>query len=1012
MKQTDCSKRPRVAWLALLFWGAGLSLALAQTTVKGRVVAANDKQPLPGVNILVKGSITGTITDVNGAYTIKVPGPEAVLRFSYVGYEAAEAVVGTQTEVNVELQLDAKALNEVVVVGYGTQRKLETTGAIASVKADQILQTPVVNVAQGLQARVAGVQITQNSAAPGGNISVRIRGTNSINGTSEPLYVIDGIQINNGGGVNDVSPLSTINPNDIESVEVLKDASATAIYGARAANGVVLVTTKRGKAGVSNVSFETYYGVQSITKKINMLNASQFASLENEIFRNPQLYPDPASLGEGTNWQDLVYRPAPIQNYQLTFTGGSEKTQISVAANYFNQEGIVINSGLDRYSLRINLDHRVSKLLKLSTSILTSVTNNRRIQTGSSSIDGPAVTSSIIGATLAAPPLLAPYRDDGTIWPFGDQLNGRYREAANPLGFAEILDRSANRRTLGNLSLDFDLAKGLTYRASFNADLQSTLNDFYSPRSIVNAADLVAGGGVASKGNSNLVDLLHESIFTYSLRLAEVHSLKFTGVFATQVSNFNNNFINARNFPNDATRNEAVQLAVDRTVTSNRNQQRLDSYMGRVNYSFKDKYFLDLTARVDGSSKFGVNNKYGFFPAVAASWRVIEEDFLKNSRVFSDFKLRGSYGATGNANALGPYGSLALVASGGDYPFNHVMASGIAPGGIPNPDLRWERSLQANLGLDISFLNDKFGLVVDVYDKVTKDMLFVKPVPYSSGYSTITGNFAELDNRGIELALNANVLDKALKWDVSANFTINRNKLRRLDGTAEEFRVNNFGVLKVGEPLGIFRTYVFDGIYQNGETILPGADSRVGGTKVRDLNGDSQITVADQAITGDANPRYIFGFTSTWKYQNFDLSVFVTGTQGNQIYNLIRYTFENPLGQRNLYAELANRWSPTNPTNDYIAGFQSGRLPISDRFMEDGSFVRVRNVTLGYNLPRLKWLKNGRVYLSANNLFTFTQYRGYDPEVNTFGGSNTLIGVDNLVYPNSRSFIGGVQLTF
>ncbi len=997
--------------LLLLFW-VSLPVVYAQITVKGRVTGANDNAPLPGVNVIIKSSNTGTSTDANGNYSLKVTDGSAVLLFSYVGYVSQEIAVGNQNTINIALVLDEKALGEIVVVGYGTQRKIETTGAISSVKADAILQTPVVNVAQGLQARVAGVQITQNSAAPGGNISVRIRGTNSINGTSEPLYVIDGIQISNGGGVNDVSPLSTINPNDIESVEVLKDASATAIYGARAANGVVLVTTKRGKAGVSNVSYESYYGVQSITKKIKMMNAAEFGALENEVYRNPQLFPNPSSLGEGTNWQDLVYRNAAIQNHQLTFTGGSEKTQLSVAANYFKQDGIVVNSGLDRYSLRLNLDHRVSKLLKLSTSILTSYTINNRIQTGSNSIDGPATTTSIIGATLAAPPLLTPYRQDGSILPFGEQLNGRYREAANPMGFAQILDKQITRRTLGNLNLDFDIMKGLTYRAAFNADLQTGLNDFYSPRSIVNAADLAGGGGVASKGNTNFIDLLHESILTYSTSFAQVHNLKFTGVFATQTNNFNGNNINARNFPNDATQNEAVQLAVDRTVSSSRSKQRLDSYMGRVNYSYKDKYFLDLTARIDGSSKFGENNKYGFFPAVAASWRVIEESFMKNSTFFSDFKIRASYGATGNAGAINPYGSLALVSSTGDYQFNHLYTTGIAPTGIPNPDLRWEKSVQGNIGLDVSILNDRISLVIDVYNKITQDMLFVKPLPFSSGYSTITGNYAELQNRGIELAVNANLINKAVKWDISANMTINRNKLNRLDGTTDEFRVNNFGILKVGEPLGIFKTYVFDGLYQTGDAVLPGADSRVGGTKVKDLNGDGVISIADQTITGDANPKYIFGFTSTVKYKGFDLSIFITGTQGNKIYNLIRYTFENPLGQRNLYQDMVNRWSPTNPSNEYIAGFQGGRLPISDRFMEDASFVRVRNVTLGYNIPKNKVLKNARIYLSANNLFTFTKYKGYDPEVNTFGGSNTLIGVDNLVYPNSKSFIAGVQVTF
>lgn len=1002
----------RILYLLTFLLNTALSV-VAQTpnrTVSGRVTG-QDGAGLPGVNVVIKGTQKGTTTSADGQYSLSDVPADATLTFSSIGFTAQDINVGTRTALDVSLGSDERSLSEVVVVGYGTQRKVETTGSIASVKAAELLQTPIANVAQGLQSRVAGVQITQNSSAPGGNISVRIRGTNSINGTSEPLYVIDGIQVSNGGGVNDVSPLSQINPTDIESVEVLKDASATAIYGSRAANGVVLITTKRGRAGVSRITYDGYYGVQNVSKTIPMLNATEFARLENEVYKTT-VYPDPAQLGEGTNWQNLIFRQAPIQNHQLTIAGGSEKTQLSLSANYFGQDGIIINSSFKRYSLRVNLDHQVNMWLRTGTSLLYTYLISDRIPTGSNSIDGPAVTTSIVGAALAAPPTLVPYREDGSVLPFGDQFNSRYREVVNPIGLAQIMDKNTTSRLLGNLYFDFALAKGLTYRAAFNVIQSSNLYDYYSPRSIVNSGDLTAGAGSAAKGNTYGLNLLHESILTYATRFADAHSLKFTGLFASQTQQGNNNFISARNFPNDATLNEAVQLAVERNVSGGRSSERLDSYMGRINYGFRDKYFVDLTARVDGASKFGANNKYGFFPAISAGWRLIEEPFLKGQNVLSDLKLRASYGVTGNSGAIGPYNSLALVGSGANYIFNGALNTGIAPAGIPNPDLQWERSTQTNIGLDVSLLNNRFGLVVDVYNKRTDNLLFVRQLPQSSGYATITGNFAQLENRGIELAANARILDGKLKWNVQGNLTVNRNKLLALDGTRQEFATTNFSVLQVGQPLGIFKTYVFDGIYQTGETILPGSDGRVGGHKVRDVNGDGSISLADQVITGNPNPKFIYGFSTDLRWQHFDLSAFFSGVQGNQIYNLIRYTFENPLGQRNLYAQLANRWSPTNPSNEYVSGFQGGRLPLSNRFIEEGSYLRCKNISLGYTLPTIKGVASARLYVSANNLFTITTYSGFDPEVNTYGGSNTVLGVDNLVYPLAKSYLAGLQVSF
>ena len=1014
-------------WIQYGLFALGLLLSLSSAaqnpTVSGRITGP-DGAALPGVSVVLKETQSGvatpgvatrgTTTDANGRYSLPNVPPNATLTFSFIGYVSQDVGVNRRSVIDLALNTDERSLSEVIVVGYGTQRKAETTGSIASIKSDELVQTPVVNVAQGIQARVAGVQVVQNSGAPGGNVSVRIRGTNSINGTSEPLYVVDGIQISNGGGITDVSPLSTINPNDIESVEVLKDASATAIYGARGANGVVLITTKRGRSGATRVSVESYYGVQQVRKTIPVLNAAQFGQLENEVFKNNN-YPDPASLGAGVDWQSLIFRQAPIQNHQLSINGGSEKTQLAVSLNYFNQQGIVISSGFERYSLRLNLDHRISDRFKIGTSILGSYSINRGVPYGTQNLgDAAVVTSSIIGAALGAPPTLQPYREDGSIFPFGDQLNGRYRETTNPLGLAAITNQTTLRRTLANFYGEFSLAKGLTYRASFNADLQTGLSDYYSPRAILAQGDQNDNAGSGNKTNSNGTVLLHESILTYATTFAERHSLKFTGVLASQGFLNNSNTINATGFPNDATGNEAVQLALARTVSSGRSKERLDSYLGRINYGFRDKYFLDLTARVDGSSKFGANNKYGFFPAVSAGWRIIEESFLKSVGWLSDLKLRGSYGVTGNAGGISPYQSLAIVGStGSDYQFNHTYLTGINPTGIANPDLRWERSTQADVGLDIGLLNNRISVVMDVYDKKTRDLLYVKTLPLSSGYGSIVGNFASLQNRGLELAVNTRILPGAFKWDVAANVTFNRNQVLDLDGgTTQERFVTTYSILSVGQPLGLFKTYVFDGINQTGETILPGYDGRLGGHKVKDLNGDGKIDANDLTVTGNPNPTFIYGFSTNLSFRRFDLGGFFNGTQGNSIFNQARFALETPLGQRNLLAGVATRWSPTNPSQEFASAAQGSRLPVSSRFVEDGSYLRCRNITLGYTLPAIKGLQRVRVYASGNNLFVLTKYTGYDPEVNTYAGSNTVIGVDNLVYPPARSWLGGLQVTF
>jgi TonB-linked SusC/RagA family outer membrane protein len=928
----------KVCLCMILTFGQLNAHAQSSTAVKGRVTTERGES-LPGVSVTVKGTTNGVITDSNGAFTIKVNNLQSTLVCSFIGYIKQEVSLNGKPSVDIQLSLSLSKLDEVVVVGYGTQRRAATTGSITTIKADELLQTPIANIAQGLQARVSGVQITQNSGAPGGSISVRVRGTNSINGSSEPLYIIDGIQVDASivspsasvsvaTGVTlskddkssaGVSPLNSINPNDIESIEVLKDASAAAIYGSRAANGVVIITTKQGKAGDTKISYDAYYGTQKVNKEVPMLNATQFAQLENDIYKPTVRYADPLSLGVGTNWQDVIFRNAPIENHSLSISGGNEKTKISLGASYFKQNGIIINSDYGRYSYRLGINHQAKKWLKMGVSIIGSRGITNRVQTSGPVQDG--ANQGVLGAALSAPPVLKPYDANGNFFAYTSQppYGNYYAELRNPVLMASIYDHTTGDNILANTFFEFTIAKGLTYRASFNVNKSNSLLDLYVPKNLQSEAELSSAGGLggyAVKNNANALSLLHESILTYSTTIANDHTLKFTGVYSTQKNTYNSNFISANRFPNDATKDEALSLAAVNTVSSNRGEDQLDSYLGRINYGFKNRYFLDLTARVDGSTKFGKNNKYGFFPAIGTAWRIIDEPFLKDVKFLSDLKLRASIGRTGNAAGLTAYQSLGLVVAGGSfsYPINGNLGIGVAPTGIANPDLRWEQSVQTNVGLDVGLFKDRLSFVVDVYDKKTDNLLFTKQLPLSSGYQTIIGNFASIDNKGIELAAKASVLNKKVKWNIGGNISFNRNKLLSLADGAQEFAVNNYNLLKVGYPLGIFKTYVDDGIYQTGDKFLPGATSpRYGGGKEKDVNGDGVINASDQVITGDANPKFIYGFSTDVRYRNFDFNAFFGGVYGNKIFNLMRYTFENPLGSRNALAGLANRWSPTNP---------------------------------------------------------------------------------------------------
>lgn len=1025
---TTSSAQSKIGWLVGLLLVLELS-ALAQSnrpvTVSGLVTSAESSQGIPGANVMVKNTQQGTTTNANGEFTLAAPAGSLVLIVSSIGFQTQEVPVSGQSKLTIALQADNRSLNEVIVVGYGTVKKSDLTGSVSSVRAAELKQTPIANFVQGLQARASGVQVTQNSGAPGGSISVRIRGNNSISGSSEPLYVVDGFPIAGGdnpvagGGSglgndngNRLSVLSTLNPNDIESMEVLKDASATAIYGTRGANGVVLITTKRGKSGKTRVSYDGYYGQQQIRKTLDVMNATQFAKYENEI-TGTQLYPNPDQLGQGTDWQSLIFRKAPMQSHQLSVSGGNERSQFALSMNYFDQDGIIINSNFKRGSVRVNLDNTISKNLKIGTSLTYTYSVNNGAITATLGDGGPA--GGIILSALTAPPVFSPYNADGSPTIF----TNRYLDLNNPVALAtEVMNRNTTRRFLGNIFADWTITNGSTYRASFGGDLVTDTRDSYVTRNIRAGSQV---NGIGGKGNANTNTVLHESLLNYH-RLFGVHDVNVTGVFSTQGQLQTADAMTGQQFPNDLVLNNNLSQASILTIASNKQAWRLDSYTGRINYNYKSKYLLTLTGRVDGSSRFGDNNKYGFFPSVAGAWRVSEEGFMQGQQVLSDLKLRASYGITGNAD-IPLYNSLSRLNSVGNYNFNNVRTIGIAAANISNPDLKWEKSAQADIGLDFGLLNNRIQVTADVYYKKTTDLLLSRTIPLSSGFGSVFGNFGSVENRGIEVTVNAGVLNGPLKWDINGNISANRNKLTLIDGTRTEIipgggdasigAFTNNSILRVGAPIGSFYGYVFDGIYQTGDNIPTGRIP--GNIRYRDLNGDGVISGADQTIIGNPNPSYIFGINNTLKYKGFDLSLFVQGVQGNQIFAVSRVRLEAGAGAINQYATYVNRWTSTNPSNQYLKASTGQRVNQSDIHIEDGSFVRFKNITLGYTIPaagKLAWLANSRVYVSANNFATLTNYSGYDPEVNTAGQNNLNLGVDNIGFPVSKSFIAGLQLNF
>ncbi|MGA0557105.1 SusC/RagA family TonB-linked outer membrane protein [Larkinella sp. VNQ87] len=995
--------------------------ATINATVSGVVRDARNRDPLVGATVVIKGTTNGAFTDAQGRFLLRT-GQQLpfTLVISFIGYRTVE-IIATESTVDVSLQEGGSTLDEVVVVGYGTQKRSDLTGSIASVPTE-IKRQPVASAERLLQGSVAGAIVTQTSGQPGGGVSVQIRGNNSITAGSDPLYVIDGFPINNDYSLNDagvtsgakINPLSTLNTADIESIDVLKDASATAIYGSRGANGVIIITTKRGSKERSTINYESFYGVQQVIRTIPVLNAREWWELRKDAARNSGRTPTLPSVtgytldtvGQGTDWQAAAFRKAPMQSHSLSLQAGSERTRVGISTNYFSQDGILHGTDFKRYTAGLNIDHEHGNRLRLSASITASrITSN-------------VAPAGLVSNLLLAPPSLPIYLNDGSFLvnsPFETSLQ-------NPINslYNQTNDTKTNR-VLGNLSADYQLLDGLRLKVLVGADLVDNRQNRYLPSTTGEGLQLQ---GLATVGSTTTTNWLNENTLTYD-RVFGKHKLNAVTGFTAQQSETKTAVAEAAGFATDAfTYNNLGTGITNRNPRSQAETWALASVLGRINYVYDSRYLLTLTLRADGSSRFGDGNKWGYFPSAALGWNVANEPFFSSVRSITNLKARLSAGLTGN-QSIPTYQSLSQLGYF-RYNFSGNTVSGFAPTTVPNPNLSWERTFQVDFGLDFGLLNNRVQVVTDYYYKKTTDLLLTRTVPGTSGLAdasagqlaSIYQNIGSVSNQGVELSVNSRNLTGVLRWNTIAIFSANRNKILSLgDGVTQIIpSISAPSIARVGYPVGSFIVYQTDGLIQQGDKALtPQANRNPGGQKYKDIDGDGQITQAGDRVVIANQPGLNLGLTNTLDYRGFDLTVFFQGTFGGKIYNANRANLELGSGYVNGSRDLLNRWTPTNTNTDVKAAYQDPAITQADRFIEDGSYVRLKNISLGYTLPR-QWLQKAgiktlRVYVSAQNAYTWTRYTGFDPEVSLNGQSLINRGVDSGVYPNNSSYQAGVSLS-
>ena len=974
--------------------GVARPMRLIEKTITGQVTDLSNGEGLPGVNILAKGTTNGTVTNVDGNYRLTVGDEVTTLAYSSIGYETLEEEISGRSVINMSLAPDIQALDEVVVIGYGSVKKSDLTGSVSSVEEEEIKALPNPTVEQALQGRSAGVQVTKNSASPGGEVSVRIRGGNSIIGNNDPLYVVDGFPISQGG-------ISAINPNNIASMEVLKDASATAIYGSRGANGVILITTKSGREGRTTVDVEVYGGVQEAANILELLNSEQYAQLANEVYSD-----NPPNLDNSTdtNWQEEILRTALIANTQVTIRGGTEKTLFSVSGNYFKQDGIVISSDFDRASLNLKLDHNINPKVKIGTSLFLSRTSRNSVPTDGSD-QGP---NSLIGNTWKMPPTLPVRNPDGSYSNPNDVFFTPRTE--NPVAFAvEPLRLSTQNRILGNTFIEYSILDGLSLKMTLGVDYSNDIGDTYIPTTLLIGA---AAGGSGSVNHIDRNSYLNENLLTYERNLNENNRLSINLGYTWQQDNFRRTNTGASGFISDRLENRNLQAGENvGSPTTVQTQSTLLSVLSRINYIHKERYLFTFTGRADGSSKFGDNNKWGVFPSGAFAWRLSEEGFLNDSRLINDLKLRTSYGVTGS-QAISPYESLSQVGVR-SYSLNGVYVVGQTITELGNPSLKWEETRQFDVGADLSMFGGRLNVTVDYYSKNTNDLLALRVIPTTTGFSSILDNIGSIDNKGVELFVGGDIFVNTFKWSSSLNASINRNEVKGLGeagsffgGGGPGFSAVSYSFITEGEPLGMFYGFIDDGV-----------DPQTGDIVYRDISGemgepDGEITDDDRTIIGNPYPDFIFGINNNLSYRNLSLNIFLQGVYGNEIFNASNARLTDMLndGNNQLADIWGNYWKQPGDIAKYPRASTDTDYRPSTRFIEDGSFLRLKNVKLSYQLlSTSSWFQNLNIYVSAQNLFTLTNYSSYDPEVSTLGG-NLRPGVDSAPYPTPRSYVLGLNI--
>ncbi|MEQ9442939.1 MAG: TonB-dependent receptor [Cyclobacteriaceae bacterium] len=964
-------------------------------TVSGKVTAQVDGAGIPGVNVVVKGKTTGTVTDVEGLYSINTLDENDILVFSSIGYTTQEVGVNGRTTVDVALAEDVQSLNEVVVVGYGTVKKSDITGSVSSVKSEEITAFPTANVMQSLAGRAAGVQVKQNTGAPGGGISVRIRGTNSIVGGNEPLYVVDGFPVSSAEGINNSS---------IESIEILKDASAVAIYGSRASNGVVLITTNRGAAGDTRVNVASSLGFQRQIRKMDMMNPEEFGIFYNRLDANmgqsPRFTPEDinsfAALGAGTDWQDVVFQSAaPIQNHSVNISGGNEKTRFSVTGSMFDQEGIIKNSSYTRYNIVSNIHNDISS--KFSVDATLNLSKNQIQQKLS---DQGRFGTSLIGRAFSIPPMLPVYEADGSYMEPVERHPWVSEALYSPMNFIyEQSDEVAEKNVLANAAISYKIIDGLVLKISGGVESRNARNDFYQTKNFQNNPN-----GVARVGVTDFTSLLNENTLSYDQTFGDQHSISAVAGFTYQ------NFITTslsgggQSFLSDLPGTHSLGTAgIPANPGTSYTESTLLSGLGRINYTYDNRYLFTVSFRADGSSVYTEGNKWGYFPSAAFSWRLSEEEFLNlDNTLISDLRLRTSWGRAGS-QAISPYSTLNQLLPGTTV-FGSSLYTTMAPGSRLASDLKWETTEQFNIGLELAMLEDRIQFTADYYSKETRDLLNAVQLARSTGYTNSLRNIGRISNRGFEFAVNSNVIatDQFL-WNLDANISFNRSEVLELYG-GQDILAGNLSMImftdwgntyREGEPLGIMLGYEEDGY---------------------DENGFLQYKSDEKVQIGNPNPNFIFGINSSMAYRDFTLSMFLAGSQGNDIINMsaVAFTVDYTNGTNFLQEVFNNHWTPENSNAKYPRPSTAHDYRFSDRFVEDGSYIRLRNIELGYNLPvEGLGMRNAQIYVSGQNLLTLTKYSWVDPDVNSRGGSNSLDqGIDYSTYPSAKTLTAGIRLGF